>query len=280
MRRVCEWLLCSLLAGAVVACNSSTYNQTEGNVSDAKEHQVEAKAQLDNLSKAQAPLLIKDGVYVDTTPVSLQHQPDWLKNEIVIRGDQMPLSYYTRIISAAADKNVLMKYQAGMNSAMPLSISYTGTVKGALELLAAKTGYVFNIRGSDTVYWQAYITRTFSIAFMPGTSDYVMGQTAGMGSSSGGSGSSSGSPTDTAGQEYSALSGKSLSVWADVEATVKQLLSTEGKASVSQAATSVTVRDRPTNVELVGQYVRNLNKSLSQQVFVKIEILDVLGKRL
>lgn len=45
--------------------------------------------------------------------------------------------------------------------------------------------------------------------------------------------------------------------------------------TVSQATTSVTVRDRPTNVNLVGQYVRNLNKNLSKQVLVKVQILEV-----
>lgn len=44
---------------------------------------------------------------------------------------------------------------------------------------------------------------------------------------------------------------------------------------VSQSSTSVTVRDRPSNVNLIGQYVANLNASLSKQVLVKVQVLEV-----
>ncbi len=265
---------CFFLMIFLSACNSTTYNQTEGNIADAKQREVSARAHMDALTKPASPLLIKDGLYVDTTPVSLDKQPEWLKNPIVIKGDQLPFSYYTRIITNAADKSVLNKYQSGFDPGIVVSLNYTGTVKGALDLLAAKTGFVYSIQRGNTIYWQIYITRTFSIAFMPGTSDYVMGQTSG-GSSSSSNTSPSGGSTDASAAEYSSLTGKSLSIWTDVENTVKQLLSPDGKLFVSQSATSVTVRDKPTNVELVGQYVRNLNQSLSQQVFVKIEVLDV-----
>ena len=33
--------------------------------------------------------------------------------------------------------------------------------------MAAKTGYVYSVH-RNSVYWQAFITRTFDIAFMPG----------------------------------------------------------------------------------------------------------------
>lgn len=267
LRFICVFLLAAFL----VACNSTTYNQTEGNIADAKQREVAARAHMDTLTKPASALVVKDGMYVDTTPVSLERQPDWLKNSIVIKGDQLPFSYYARVITNAADKNVLTKYQSGMDPSFLVSLNYTGTVKGALDLLAAKTGLVYSIQRGNTIYWQAYITRTFSIAFMPGSSDYVMGQPSGTGAAS----STSGGSTDASASEYSSLTGKSLSVWGDVENTIKQLLSSEGKVFVSQSSTSVTVRDKPTNVELIGQYVRNLNKSLSQQVFVKIEVLDV-----
>jgi type IVB pilus formation R64 PilN family outer membrane protein len=264
-------LLCVFLFAFLVGCNSATYNQTEANIADTKQREAAARAHMDSLTKASAPLVIKDGMYVDATPVSLERQPDWLKNSIVIKGDQLPFSYYTRVITSAADKNVLTKYQSGLDPSILVSINYTGTVKGALDLLAAKTGYVYNIQRGGTVYWQAFITRTYSIAFMPGSSDYLMGQPSGGGAAS----STSGGATDAAAAEYSSLSAKTLSVWTDVESTVKQLLSADGKVFVSQSSTSVTVRDKPSNVELVGQYVRNLNKSLSQQVYVKVEVLDV-----
>lgn len=264
-------IACFFFMALLLGCNSTTYNQTEGNIADAKLREVAARAHMDAITKTPSPLVIKDGLYVDTTPVSLERQPDWLKNPIVIKGDQLPFSYYTHVISGAADNNVLSKYQSGLDPSTPVSINYSGTVKGALDILAAKTGFVYSIQRGNSIYWQAYITRTYSVAFMPGTSDYMLGQTSGTNTPT----PTSGGATDTAASEYSGFSGKSLSIWADVQNTVKQLLSTEGKVFVSQSSTSVTVRDKPSNVDLVGQYVRNLNKSLSQQVYVKVEVLDV-----
>jgi type IVB pilus formation R64 PilN family outer membrane protein len=143
-----------------------------------------------------------------------------------------------------------------------------------LDLLATKVGYVYTIN-KDQIYWKEFVTRTFDIAFMPGGTDYMMGGKGGSSSSSGSSGGTTSSfGSDAADAEYSNISGK-LSLWTDLNTTIQQLLSPDGKVTVSQATTSVTVRDRATNVDLIEQYIRNLNTNLSKQVLVKIQILEV-----
>lgn len=269
----------------VTGCNAPVYNQTQGNVADSVQR-AEAALQKSNAAiKPEPALVVNQGMYVDKTQISLAKQPGWLKNKIVMRGDQLPFSYYSRTIVGGSNKNVLTHYQTGLDESAPISMNYSGSVKGALDLLAAKTGYVYNVNGNE-VYWQAFVTRSFDIAFMPGSSDYLMGKasaggssnptTAGGGSGSGGNGSVTvtGIIDDSAASQYSSLKG-TLSVWKDLETTIKQLLSKDGKVMVSEATTSVIVRDRPTNVALVGQYISNLNHNLSKQVLVKIQVLDV-----
>jgi type IVB pilus formation R64 PilN family outer membrane protein len=268
------------------ACRSAVYNQTEGNVADVKLKTEAARHKSDNDAKPCPPLLMKQGLYVDTSPVSLEREPSWLKNRVVIRGDQLPFSYYSRTVTNGSAAMVLTKYQTGLDQSASVSMNYSGSIKGALDLLASKTGYVYSVHG-NTVYWQAFITKTFDIAFMPGGTDYLMGKPSGgdggsggsSGSGGGGGGSSGGSTqnyttSDSSDSEYSSLSGK-LSVWTDLQATIKEMLSPDGKVTVSQATTTVTVRDRPSNVQLVGQYVQNVNKNLSRQVLVKVQILEV-----
>lgn len=259
------------------ACNSPVYNQTEGNVADIKLKTAAARAKSDASGKPKPALTVKPGMYVDTSPISLVREPSWLHNNIVIRGDQLPFSYYSRTIASGAGKNILTKYQVGLDPAVNVSMSYSGSIKGALDLLASKSGYVYSIR-NNKVYWQAFVTRTFDVAFMPGSSDYLMGKASGGGSTQ--TNTTSGTQTasfvnsDTTESEYSNLSGK-LSIWTDLETTIKQLLSPDGKVTVSQATTTVTVRDRPTNIELISQYIGNLNRNLSKQVLVRIQILEV-----
>jgi len=264
----------------LTACHSPVYNQTQGNVADLKIKIADAKRKADEDAKPQPSVLVKSGSYVDTTPISLEKQPTWLKNRIVIRGDQLPFSYYSRTIASGSNSNILTKYQSGLDAAINISLNYTGTIKGALDLIAAKTGYVYNVHG-NAIYWQAFITRTFDIAFMPGDSDYLMGKKGG-GSGSAANTSQGGTQgtvsnyisSDSSDSEYSSLSGK-ISIWKDLEATVSQLLSPDGKVTVSQATTTITVRDKPTNVELISQYIKNLNNTLSKQVLVKVQVLEV-----
>jgi MSHA biogenesis protein MshL len=270
---------CFLLSFAFLlsACHSQLYNQTEGNIADAKIHAQQERRKFDRALKTPPALLIKKGSYVDLTPISIDRNPHWLNNRIIIRGDQLPFSYYSRTIAAGAGSQVLVKYQSELDPAVNVSLNYTGTIKGALDLLATKTGYVYNVKNKQ-VYWQAYITKTFDIAFMPGGTDYVMGKKTG--SSGGAAQAASGylgqtfTSADASDGEYSNLSAK-LSLWRDLEATIGKMLSLKGSVVVSEATTSLTVRDLPTNVQIVEQYIRSINKNLSRQVLVKIQILQV-----
>src|SRR3990167_8548991 len=162
-------LLCTVLF-VLMGCQSQVYNQTEGNVADATIKAREAIRKQDASVKIKSPLVVKPGLYVDTTPINLGRQPAWLKSHIFIRGDQLPFSYYSRTVASGANNNVLTKYQPGLDQSAKVSINYSGTIKGALDLLASKTGFVYSVRKS-TIYWQAFVTRTFDIAFMPGGTD-------------------------------------------------------------------------------------------------------------
>ncbi len=273
-----KWIVLLMSAAFMLsACNSPVYNQTENNVADVKLKNKAAIRKSDDSAKIQPSLVMDKGLYVDKTPISLLKNPSWMSNHIVIKGDQLPFSYYARTISSGGGSNVLTKYQVGLDQSSRVSMSYSGSVRGALDLLASKTGFVYNVSG-NSIYWQAYVTKTYDVAFIPGGSDYLMGKKAG--SSSSNSGGGGGTTTqdftsaDSSNDQYSSMTGK-MSVWDDLRNTIQQLMSPEGRVTVSQATTTVTVRDRPSNVQLVGQYVSNLNSKLSKQVLVKVQILQV-----
>src|SRR5258706_9426870 len=157
---IAKWIiLLFTITVSLVSCHQPVFNQTDGNIADAKIKVLQEEKKADNITRPCPPLLIKKGLYVDTTPISLAQRPSWLENHIVIRGDQLPFSYYSRIVSAGAGQNILTKYQVGLDSSMRLSMSYSGTVKGALDLLASRAGFVYNVRHSQ-IYWESFITRT------------------------------------------------------------------------------------------------------------------------
>jgi len=314
LNRVVVLSVAILFTLITTGCQWKVYKQTEGNVADATVRTKAAIQKSDNDAKLQPSLVVKSGLYVDQTPISLAKEPSWLKNYVIIRGEDLPFTYYTRVVVNGGDQNgqlarvyrdfkasgsqsmdaflppppgmgqghttVLTRYQVGLDPTLKLSINYSGTVKGALDMLASKTGYVYSINGND-VYWQAFVTKTFEIAFMPGTSDYMMGKASAASGAAGAGGAaastmqqSSGFIDDSAASQYSNIKG-TLSIWKDLDTTIKQLLTADGKVIVSESTTSVTVKDRPSNVDLVSKYIANLNKHLSSQVLVKIEVLDI-----
>lgn len=275
-------LLFAVIALLAAGCQNGVYKQTEGNVADVAIRSKQAFRKSDKDAKPLPTMVVNQGLYVDRTPISLARDPQWLRNTIILRGDQLPFSYYSRTVAAGGGRSVLTRYQTGLDSSVNISVNYSGSVKGALDLIAAKTGYVYTVNGND-IYWQAYVTKTFDIAFMPGSSDYMMGKSGGgtgLSNLSSGGGSSSTNATvtaivdDSASSQYSSLKG-TLSIWKDLETSIGQLLSADGKVMVSQATTTVTVRDRPTNVALISKFISNLNNNLSRQVLVKIQILDI-----
>lgn len=269
-----KWIVLFLtVAFALSACNSPTYNQSEDNVADVKIATDKAFKQSDKSAATKPSLRVEKGSYIDKTPISLYKNPSWMKNKVVIRGDGLPFSYYARTLAKGAGSYVLTKYQTELDKTVRLSISYSGTVRGALDLLAAKSGYEYTISG-NTVYWKAFVTKTYDIAFMPGGTAYVMGKKSGGSGGSGGGDSTDFTTSDDTADQFSNLTGE-LSLWKDLETTIGQLLSAEGKITVSEATTTVTVRDRPTNIKLVGQYIHNLNTKLSKQVLVKVQVLEI-----
>src|SRR5690606_23236636 len=145
------------------ACNSPVYNQTENNVADVKIKTKIARKKSDYDARVPPSLVMNKGLYVDKTPVSLYKNPSWLREHIVIKGDQLPFSYYTRVIAQGAGSRILPKYQDGLDASPTVSMNYSGTVQGALNLLATKTGYVYSVQG-NYIYWQAFVTKTFDIA--------------------------------------------------------------------------------------------------------------------
>jgi len=233
--------------------------------------------------EAEAPsVVVETGYYVDSKPVDLETQPSWLKNRVSINGQQLPFNFLVSHI--LRNTGVIIKYSPETQKGRLVSLAYTGSVKGALDTLASKTNYAYDVTDQD-ITWAAFISKTFNIAFMPGTATYLVGKNSGNnntssgGSSSGTSGSNTTSNSISAinlnDQQYSGLQGNNISLWNDLKSSLNELKSQDGKVYVSESTTSVTVYDRPSNVDAIGRYIAQLNKDLSRQVKLRVQVLEL-----
>lgn len=233
---------------------------------------------IQNRSTSPAPAVVKySGYYVNPNPVTPSQGPIWMNNQITLRAQNVPMSFLTSRILRDTDASV--SYQNGANQNQLLSMDYSGDIKGALNQIAADTNYAYSVQ-NNVVTWNSYVTKTFNISFMPGTSSYQVGQNKGLGAGEAANANSSGTNTvstvtgDLGAQQYSNLTG-SLSVWNDLSTTLNQLKSADGTVSISESTTTVTVHDHPSNVQAMTDYINQLNRDLSREVAIQVEVLEV-----
>jgi len=198
--------------------------------------------------------------------------PGWLNEPVSIRANGLPLdSTLSKILPA---NSVGVQYDVGADRNRLISMNYTGRVQGALDKIAATTGYAYNIEDNMLIL-SPFVTKTFDMSFMPGTSQYMVGQKQGDSMLSTASGSSSNVATGTQNDsQYSSLEG-SLSVWKDLKDSVSGMLSPEGKVMVSESTTTITVRDHAQNVQAISDYLASMNRDLSREVLLKVRVLQV-----
>lgn len=267
----CAVIMTVAVALLLSGCTTPLYNMLNGNVDQTKAEMHHIK----NNYETPPPVEVNKGLYVDENPVTVTAKPAWLQERVTVHGRGLPLAFYvSRIMSNA---NVNVSYLNGIRTNKIISMQYSGTVKGALQKLAAKTGYNFHASGNSLV-WSDLIARTFDISFMPGSTQYMVGGETGPGGNSlsggnSGSGSYFGDPGNSSAQ-YSNIKAN-LSVWNDVTKTLNDLKSKQGKVVVSQATTSVTVYDHPQNVAMMAKYLHQLNRTLSRQVALQVRVIEV-----
>lgn len=151
-----------------------------------------------------------------------------------------------------------------------VALNYTGNVIGLLNAIATATGasWEYDEAGRSVSYYR-YRTETFDVPAVQGEAS----STAKMGGAQQGGGSEGGQPMSQASAEGTYTTNGSI--WRDLDATLKQLVSPEGAYVLSQTTGTVTVRDRPERVEQVRRYMRQMVATLSRQVDVELTIYRV-----
>jgi MSHA biogenesis protein MshL len=267
--KVLKYGLVCVSVALLSGCTSAIYRKTNSNIDSAQAALSAANFQSGHAAPA---VIVKPGYYVSDQGVSLKRTPSWLTQDISLQANGMPMQVLMQRLFHG--KDVVLTYDGSVQSQRPITMDYSGTVKGALDNVAADTGYVYLVTG-DHVAWSNYETKTFNISFMPGSSTYLLGRGKGGGSEKSSSGSQG---TNSVGgiedNQYSSLTGN-VSIWNDLSNTLNQLKSADGNVIVSQSTTSVTVHDHPANVAAMTRYIKQLNTTLSEEVAIKVRVLDV-----
>ena len=262
-------LVCAL---SLVSC--ATNFEKPKRAIDETHSSIHAAKEVSN--SATPPVVDNPGYYVNDNPIAISRVPAWAKRHITLDARGMPFNLMVNRI--LQNTPAAVSYQTDMKKTPPVSMQYSGTIHGALTKLANIENYAYRFQGRNNVHWEAYVTHTFNISFMPGVSNYLLGQNA---NASPGSSNASGAGDivtvrgNLGNEQYSNFQASSLSVWEDLRKSLNELKSPKGKVWVSEATTTVTVRDRPDSMRAIAHYIKRLNQIMSEQVSLHVQVLEL-----
>lgn len=160
-----------------------------------------------------------------------------------------------------------------------LDISYTGTLRGLLELTASQSGYGFDYdEQARSVTFSAMQVRTFVLSALTGTVSWesdISNKSRGQKTSSqtGSNINSTVSSGDSQGETaQSNTTRTALDIWKDTEKAVRMLLSKAGSCSINQAAGTITVRDTYTRMRTIERCINQINARLERQVAMRVHV--------
>ena len=274
MKSFQQFLVIGLASVGLSACVTKPYQQASDNVEITKD---QIHAQMEHADETAPAVKDQSGYYVNAAPIPIATKPAWLKQEVVMHANHMPLDLLmSRLLRGT---NITPSYDSSVQAGRPVMLNYTGTIEGALANIAAQTDYEYSVDGHD-LNWSAFATKTFNISFMPGASNYMVGQKQGANTSAhqnfqGAYGNNTNVANSALNDDQYSNLHADLSVWRDLRDTLNRLKSKQGDVMVSESTTTVTVHDRPENVRAMSRYIKQMNAVLSQEVAIKVRVLDV-----
>jgi len=150
-------------------------------------------------------------------------------------------------------------------------VVFNGPLSGLLDLVAARYNISWEWESNGVRFFKTQ-SKTFRISALPGNTSLKSK----IGTQSSGSGSGSESASSNANAEQEAgTEFTGLSVWTGIEGSIKMMLSSNGKITVTPSTGTITVSDTPLVLAQVEKFIDEQNVSLSRQVVINVKVLSV-----
>lgn len=161
-------------------------------------------------------------------------------------------------------------------SGIKISMMYEGTLEGMLDVFSTKANLFWKWENKRVILYRT-VTKTFILDTLSGKTKFestVNSKSTSTGASDGQIGTA-GSSTNSSNHVVTFKSDPD-SPWEAVKESVEAMLTEGGKVAFGEQTGTVTVTDTPSSVERVSEYIKQINKILSQRIAVKTEIFDIV----
>ncbi len=171
-----------------------------------------------------------------------------------------------------------MSFQVDGFDTQKYRIFYDGNLKGLLDSISTTTGYGWTF-ADNTVTFSKVISKTYTIMAIPGTNSYQNTLTnknkSDNNSSSSGLGQSVSTGDSSADTAQTIKTSYQYDTFKEIVDEVKGLLSSTGTVTANQGAGTITVRDSADKIKLVDSYVDEINKKMSRQVAINVQVYSL-----
>lgn len=264
-------LVAGLLGASACTSSISTFSDVKA---DGKSELEIAKSKISPESKF-SNIRYVDELSVPELRAGDLDKPEWFFSKV--KGSYVDYTIAEIMRDEVLKHKINVRYVDDLDSNHVVAINHDGELGGLLDKISFATKYSYEIDG-DLLTWSKFKTEKIDVDFIAGTTEYLFGQKeGGQVNAAGGSGTSTGVVTDTgfnSTDDYINFSTKDLSVWSDLEATIKMLKSKDGEFVVNQATSSVVIKDFPDHVAAIKNYIENENEKLTKMVAVDIEVIE------
>ncbi len=149
-----------------------------------------------------------------------------------------------------------------------ISLNFTGPLKQLLDLLSARFNVTW-IYENNQIVFQDFVTQTFFVYALPGSTQVTSGLSAATSAGEGDDGGTSGGTT----QEITVES--MVQIWDDIEAALAAMTPDNSRISVSRGTGTVTVTTSPVAMRRVASFIQAQNDVLNRQIAITVQILSV-----
>jgi len=210
------------------------------------------------------------------------------KGDIVMRARGIQMGTVLNILASQTDRILVLDPE--VDPSVPVNVDLSG-VNLEEALTSILTPYdLYYVLGERTLNVKALETRVYVLDFIPADQTATSsvggnviggaagGVTGGGGGGTGGagvSGGTGGSALNLRGAFSVETNAFNNSIWKQVDASVKALLSSEGNAVIDSASGTIIVTDRRSRLERVTKYLETMRKMLRKQVLLEGKIVEV-----
>lgn len=268
---------------ALAVCLISGCQTTQSQFSQQVSQQITDAKLLAEAQQTQQPSLknvrVLNEFYVPQISATNAFKPDWWFVELSNLAVR-ELSVADLMFQLSEEYALDYAFDKDTRGETLISLNYSGNLGGLIQKVASLSGlhYVFDKQGEQqTLLWQDFQTHTFDVSFIPGKSDHIFGELT-KAAETPTSNNQSLPPLINSNSHQSRSESQfrvSQDMWGELQATLSALKSEQGFFSISEATSTIFVKDHPEKVSLIADYLNKLNSKLSRLIAVDVQIIEV-----